>query len=52
MKSEEYKKFLKKIKRDNFLVFITQILIIIFFFIIWQILADKELVNTFLVSAR
>lgn len=51
MKSEEYKKFLKKIKRDNFLVFITQILIIIFFFIIWQILADKELVNTFLVSS-
>lgn len=51
MKSEEYKKFLKKIKRDNFLVFLTQILIIIFFFIIWQILANKELVNTFLVSS-
>lgn len=51
MKSEEYKKFLKKIKRDNFLVFITQISIIIAFLIIWQILADKDIINTFLVSS-
>ena len=50
MKSEEYKKFLKKIKRDNFLVFFTQIFIIILFFIVWQILANKGLINTFLVS--
>ncbi len=51
MKSEEYKKFLKKIKRDNILVFITQILIVVIFFIVWQILADKEIINTFLVSS-
>lgn len=51
MKSEEYKKFLKKIKRDNFLVFFVQISIIILFLIIWQILADKGLINTFLVSS-
>ena len=51
MKSEEYKKFLKKIKRDNFLVFFTQIFIIILFFIVWQILANKGLINTFLVSS-
>jgi NitT/TauT family transport system permease protein len=51
MKSEEYKKFLKKIKRENFLVILTQILIIIFFFIIWQLLANKNLINTFLVSS-
>ncbi len=51
MKSEEYKRFLKKIKRDNFLVFLTQIFIIILFFIIWQILADKQLINTFLMSS-
>lgn len=51
MKSEEYKKFLKKIKRDNFLVFFTQIFIIILFFIVWQILANKGFINTFLVSS-
>lgn len=51
MKSEEYKKFLKKIKRDNFLVFFTQMFIIILFFIVWQILANKGLINTFLVSS-
>ena len=51
MKSEEYTKFLKKIKRDNFLVFFTQIFIIILFFIVWQILANKGLINTFLVSS-
>lgn len=51
MKSEEYKRFLKKIKRDNFLVFLTQIFIIIIFFIIWQVLADKQLINTFLMSS-
>lgn len=51
MKSEEYKKFLKKIKRDNILVLLTQISIIVIFFVVWQILADKNLINTFLVSS-
>lgn len=51
MKSEGYKKYLKKIKRDNILVFITQILIVVSFIIIWQILANKKIVNTFLVSS-
>lgn len=51
MKSEEYKKFLKKIKRDNILVLLTQISIIVIFFVVWQILADKNIINTFLVSS-
>lgn len=51
MKSEEYKKFLKKIKRDNILVLLTQVSIIIIFFVVWQILANKNMVNTFLVSS-
>ena len=51
MKSEEYKKFLKKIKRDNILVLLTQISIIFIFFVVWQILADKNIINTFLVSS-
>lgn len=51
MKSEGYKKYLKKIKRDSILVFITQVLIVVSFIIIWQILANKKIVNTFLVSS-
>ncbi len=51
MKSEEYKKYLKRIKRDNILVFITQIMIILIFIIIWQFLADNKLIDTFLVSS-
>lgn len=51
MKSEGYKKYLKRIKRDNILVFITQILIVISFICIWQVLADKKIVDTFLVSS-
>lgn len=51
MKSEGYKKYLKRIKRDNILVFTTQIFIVIIFIVIWQILADKNIVDTFLVSS-
>lgn len=51
MKSEGYKKYLRRIKRDNILVFATQIIIVISFIVIWQILADKKLVDTFLVSS-
>ena len=39
MKSEEYKKYLKRIKRNNILVLLT------------QIMADKNMVDTFLVSS-
>ena len=51
MKSEEYKRYLKRIKRNNILVIFTQILLVTLFIGIWQILADKNLVNTFLVSS-
>lgn len=51
MKSEEYKKYLKRIKRDNILVLFTQILIVVIFIFIWQILADKNIIDTFLVSS-
>ena len=49
--SKEHKNHLKKIKRTNFFVHITQIFIIIFILFIWQILADKEIINTFLYSS-
>lgn len=51
MKSKGYKNYLKRIKRNNILVLVTQILLIVLFFVIWQYLADKGKVNTFLVSS-
>lgn len=51
MYSEEHKIYLKKEKRRKILVIITQILIFIAFIIIWQILADLKLINTFITSS-
>lgn len=51
MYSIEHKKYLKNIKKNNFLVRLTQFLIIILFVAIWQILADKDLINTFIFSS-
>ena len=50
MKSNGYKKYLKKIKRDNILVLTTQIMLIIIFIILWQILVDKKILDAFLIS--
>lgn len=51
MYSLEHKKYLKKIKKTKFWVRFTQILIIVLFLVIWQWLADKELINTFISSS-
>lgn len=51
MYSSEHKKYLKKIRKDNILVRITQIFIVFSFIIIWQFLADKGLINTFISSS-
>ena len=51
MYSIEHQKYLKKIKFKNFLIRFTQILIIIIFIAIWQFLADKNLINTFIFSS-
>ena len=51
MKSDGYKKYLKRIKRYNVLVVLTQILLIIIFLLIWQLLSDKNLIDTFLLSS-
>ena len=50
-KSVEYKKYLKKIKINKLLVISIQLLIIISFLFIWQILANKELINVFIYSS-
>lgn len=51
MYSEEHKIYLKKRKRKKYLVHICQILLILLFIIIWQLLADFKLINTFITSS-
>lgn len=51
MYSLEHKQYLKKIKINNFLVRLVQVAIIVLFITIWQILADKNLINTFISSS-
>lgn len=51
MYSKEHKEYLKKIKITNFLIRLTQILIITIFIILWQYAADKGLINTFISSS-
>ena len=49
--SDGYKRYLKKIKRENILVFITQIVLMMIFIVIWQILSDKKIIDVFLFSS-
>lgn len=49
--SIEHINYLKKIKKKNIFIITTQILIFIIFIAIWQILADKNLINTFISSS-
>ncbi|MBE6144825.1 MAG: ABC transporter permease [Firmicutes bacterium] len=51
MYSEEHESYLKTIKKSNFLVRFTQISIILLFILIWQFLADNNLINTFITSS-
>lgn len=49
--SLEQKKYIKKIKLTKLLILFSQIALFIFIILIWQILADKELINTFITSS-
>ena len=51
MFSLEHKNYLKKIKRNNFFVKLTQILILIVFLIVWQLLSDYKIINSFIFSS-
>lgn len=51
MYSKEHKEYLKNIKQNKIIVFCLQITIIILFIIIWQLLADFKLINTFISSS-
>lgn len=49
--SKEQKDFLKKIKRNKIIILMTQISIFILFILIWQILSNKNIINTFITSS-
>lgn len=51
MYSIEHKNYLKGIKKNSFFVRLTQIAIIFVLIIVWQILADKNIINTFISSS-
>ena len=48
--SNEQIKYLKNIKKEKRVILLIQIFIIILFFVLWQVLADKGIINTFIVS--
>lgn len=49
--SAEQKQYLRKIRREKILVLFFQIFIVISFFFLWEFLAQKELINTFIYSS-
>jgi NitT/TauT family transport system permease protein len=49
--SDAHKQFIKKEKRFNLFVRITQISIVLFFIFLWQFLADNNIVNSFITSS-
>lgn len=51
MDSLDYKKYKKKLLVNKILVIFTQITLLILLLIIWQLLADFELINTFISSS-
>lgn len=51
MYSKEHKNYLKKIKKKKTIIVFFQILIVFVFLGVWQIMADYNLINTFLSSS-
>ncbi len=51
MYSKEHIKYLNRLKKHKIFIFIIQILIFILFIGIWQFLANKNIINTFITSS-
>lgn len=51
MYSNEHIKYLKQIKKENLTVKLIQLLIVILCIVIWQLLADFKVINTFILSS-
>lgn len=48
--SKERKNYLKKIKRKKYLVLLTQVLILIGFLALWELLANQDVIDSFITS--
>lgn len=48
--SEDRKKYLRKIKRNKIAVIVTQILIVVLFIALWEILANLGIIDSFITS--
>ena len=51
MRSREYKQYLRKIRIEKILVYIVQIIILVGFNILWEYMANKGIINTFIYSS-
>jgi len=51
MYSDEHKKYLKKLKKEKFIITFFKIFIIVFLLILWELLARFDVINTFLMSS-
>lgn len=51
MYSEEHKKYIKEFKKRNLLIKLVQVLILVIFLIIWQLLSDYNIINSFIFSS-
>ena len=49
--SEEHKKYLKKIKREKIIVITFQILILVGFLVLWEVLSKYKIINPFIFSS-
>ena len=48
--SSERKIYLSKIKRKKYLVLLTQILIVVLFLALWEFLAQRKIIDSFIMS--
>ena len=51
MRSREYKQYLRKIRIEKILVYVVQIIILVVFNILWEYMANKGIINTFIYSS-
>lgn len=50
MYSDEHKKYLKSLKKEKYVILFFKVFIIIFFLLLWEILAKYNIINSFLTS--
>lgn len=50
IQSQERTQYLKKIKKQKYLVLLTQILVLVIFLAVWELLARTEIIDSFITS--